>query len=92
MVRETLLGFPSHTLPYRYRKYTALSTVSQPPGKAQRLFFYITPLRLHRLPKLQLPVAIFVPEYHTPALRRIKNLDAHIYCVRFMLFHSCQPE
>ena len=21
MVRDTLLGFPSHTLPYRYRKF-----------------------------------------------------------------------
>ena len=27
MVRDTLLGFPSHSLPYRYRKYTTLSTV-----------------------------------------------------------------
>ena len=28
MVMDTLLGFPSHTLPYRYRKYITLSTAS----------------------------------------------------------------
>nr|DAQ76891.1 MAG TPA: hypothetical protein [Caudoviricetes sp.] len=28
MVRDTLLGFPAHTLPYRHREFTTLSTVS----------------------------------------------------------------
>ena len=28
MVRDTLLGFPAHTLPYRCSEFTALSTVS----------------------------------------------------------------
>ena len=26
MAQDTLLGFPAHTLPYRYGKFTALST------------------------------------------------------------------
>ena len=34
MARDTLLGFPSHTLPYRYRKYTTLSAVSNAPRLA----------------------------------------------------------
>ena len=28
MVQDTLLGFPSHTLPYRRSEFTALSAVS----------------------------------------------------------------
>ena len=28
MVRNTLLGFPTHTFPYRCSEFTALSTVS----------------------------------------------------------------
>ena len=30
MAQDTLLGFPAHTLPYRRRKLTTLSTVSAP--------------------------------------------------------------
>lgn len=33
MVRDTLLGFPAHTLPYRRGKFTTLSTVSKPARK-----------------------------------------------------------
>ena len=29
MAQDTLLGFPAHTLPYRRRKLTTLSTVSR---------------------------------------------------------------
>ena len=34
MARDTLLGFPAHTLPYRRGKFITLSTASQafPPG------------------------------------------------------------
>ena len=40
MARDTLLGFPSHTLPYRYHKYTALPAVSDTPyGRAIRGVF-----------------------------------------------------
>ena len=28
MVRNTLLGFPTHTFPYRHSEFTTLSTVS----------------------------------------------------------------
>ncbi len=34
MVRDTLLGFPSHALPYRYRKsYHFIDSLSKPMGK-----------------------------------------------------------
>ena len=35
MARDTPLGFPAHTLPYRRGKFTTLSTVS-PPVRANR--------------------------------------------------------
>ena len=28
MVRNTLLGFPTHTFPYRHSEFTILSTIS----------------------------------------------------------------
>ena len=31
MARDTPLGFPAHTLPYRRGEFTTLSTVSKPP-------------------------------------------------------------
>ena len=34
MVRDTLLGFPSHALPYRYRKsYHFIDSLSKPMGE-----------------------------------------------------------
>ena len=38
MAQDTLLGFPVHTLPYRRRKLTTLSTVSGAAQNAPRLF------------------------------------------------------
>ena len=32
MARDTPLGFPAHTLPYRRGEFTTLSTVSSPEG------------------------------------------------------------
>ena len=55
MGRDTLLGFPSHTLPYRYRKYTTLSTVSK------ELFLRKSSFFLHFFRRLSLRMASFVP-------------------------------
>ena len=33
MARDTLLGFPAHTLPYRRGKFITLSTASKPARK-----------------------------------------------------------
>ena len=38
MARDTLLGFPAHTLPYRRGKFITLSTASQ-AFPEERLFF-----------------------------------------------------
>ncbi len=57
MVRETLLEFPSHTLPYRYRKYAALSTVSKELFLRKSSFF----LHYYFFRRLSLRMASFVP-------------------------------
>ena len=45
MVRDTLLGFPAHTLPYRCGEFTTLSTVS----------YYISYFRLSKSRKVMAP-------------------------------------
>ena len=41
MVRDTLLGFPAHTLPYRRGKFITLSTASSPGGSFLPGFYYM---------------------------------------------------
>ncbi len=38
MARDTLLGFPAHTLPYRRGKFITLSTASCAPAKCRGAF------------------------------------------------------
>ena len=39
MARDTLLGFPAHTLPYRRGKFITLSTASQAFPEGTPVFF-----------------------------------------------------
>ena len=46
MVRDTLLGFPAHTLPYRRGKFITLSTASQ--GAKRRPVFHVYKMPVSR--------------------------------------------
>ena len=46
MAQDTLLGFPAHTLPYRRRKFTTLSTVSAIGRLSKRVSLWLKPLQI----------------------------------------------
>ena len=73
MARDTPLGVPSHTLPYRYHKYTALPTVSDTPyGRAIRgVFSFFCKLALQPQLHLNMGNAVlqkFPRRLHKPVL------------------------
>ena len=41
MARDTLLGFPTHTLPYRRGEFITLSTASDRRSESGGLFYYL---------------------------------------------------